>query len=163
MLTHGNMVANLQQASSWISPFTKQAEEVVITALPLYPIFSLTANCLPFMKWAGCNVLITNPRDLAGFVRELGKVRFTIITGVNTLFNALLNAPGFDRLDFSALKFSLGGGMAVQRAVAEKWKKVTGVTLVEAYGLTETSPAACINPMDLKAYNGAIGLSLIHI
>ncbi|MBL8258972.1 MAG: AMP-binding protein [Candidatus Competibacteraceae bacterium] len=160
MLTHGNMVANLQQASAWIGPFTKQAEEVVITALPLYHIFSLTANCLTFMKAGGCNVLITNPRDLAGFVRELGKVRFTIITGVNTLFNALLNAPGFDRLDFSALKFSLGGGMAVQRAVAENWRKTTGAALIEAYGLTETSPAVCINPLDLKDYNGSIGLPI---
>ncbi len=160
MLTHGNMVANLQQASAWLSPFSKPAEETVITALPLYHIFSLTANCLTFMKVGGHNVLITNPRDMAGFVKELSKIRFTIITGVNTLFNALLHAPGFDRLDFGSLKISLGGGMAVQRAVAEGWRKVTGVPLIEAYGLTETSPAACINPLTLTDYNGSIGLPL---
>lgn len=160
MLTHGNMVANLQQASAWISPFTKQAEETIITALPLYHIFSLTANCLTFMKVGGHNVLVTDPRDLKGLVQELGKLRFTIITGVNTLFNALLNAPGFEQLDFSTLKFSLGGGMAVQRVVAEHWKRVTGAPLIEAYGLTETSPAVCINPLDLSDYNGSIGLPI---
>ncbi|MBL8251205.1 MAG: long-chain-fatty-acid--CoA ligase [Candidatus Competibacter sp.] len=160
MLTHGNMVANLQQTSAWIRPFTKLGEEIIITALPLYHIFSLTANCLTFMKTGGHNILITNPRDLPGFVKDLSKLRFTIITGVNTLFNALLNAPGFDRLDFSAFKFSLGGGMAVQRAVAERWQKVTGAPLIEAYGLTETAPAACINPLDLKDYNGSIGLPI---
>ena len=110
------------------------------------------------MKLGGLNHLITNPRDMPGFVKELKATRFTAITGVNTLFNGLLNTPGFDEVDFSNLKMTLGGGMAVQRAVAEKWKKVTGVTLVEAYGLTETSPAACINPMNLHDYNGAIGL-----
>ncbi len=160
MLTHGNMVANLQQASAWLKPFSKPAEETIITALPLYHIFSLTANCLTFMKVGGHNILITNPRDMPGFVKELGKVKFTVITGVNTLFNALLHTPGFDRLDFSALKISLGGGMAVQRAVAERWKQVTGTPLIEAYGLTETSPAACINPLTLTEYNGSIGLPL---
>jgi len=160
MLTHGNLVANLQQASAWLAPFSKPAEETIITALPLYHIFSLTANCLTFMKVGGHNILITNPRDLPGFVKELGKTRFTIITGVNTLFNALLHTPGFDRLDFGALKISLGGGMAVQRAVAEQWKRVTGTPLIEAYGLTETSPAACINPLTLVDYNGSIGLPL---
>ncbi|HHW76326.1 MAG TPA: long-chain-fatty-acid--CoA ligase [Xanthomonadaceae bacterium] len=160
MLTHGNMVANLQQASAWLSPFSRPAEETVITALPLYHIFSLTANCLTFMKVGGHNILITNPRDLPGFVKELGKVRFTIMTGVNTLFNALLHTPGFDRLDFGALKISLGGGMAVQRAVAENWRRVTGTPLIEAYGLTETAPAACINPLTLIDYNGSIGLPI---
>lgn len=160
MLTHGNLVANLQQASAWLSPFSKPAEDTIITALPLYHIFSLTANCLTFMKVGGHNVLITNPRDMPGFVKELGKIRFTVITGVNTLFNALLHAPGFDRLDFGSLKISLGGGMAVQRAVAESWKRVTGTPLIEAYGLTETSPAACINPLTLIDYNGSIGLPL---
>ncbi|HET7656227.1 MAG TPA: AMP-binding protein, partial [Luteimonas sp.] len=135
-------------------------EEIIITALPLYHIFSLTANGLVFMRLGGLNWLITNPRDMPGFVKELGKVRFTAITGVNTLFNGLLNTPGFDQLDFSSLRLTLGGGMAVQRAVAERWKKTTGCTLVEAYGLTETSPAACINPMDLKDYNGSIGLPI---
>ncbi|MBL8247757.1 MAG: long-chain-fatty-acid--CoA ligase [Candidatus Competibacter sp.] len=160
MLTHGNMVANLQQASAWLSPFSRPAEDTIITALPLYHIFSLTANCLTFMKVGGHNILITNPRDMPGFVKELGKIRFTIITGVNTLFNGLLHTPGFDRLDFSALKISLGGGMAVQRAVAERWKNVTGTPLIEAYGLTETSPAACINPLTINEYNGSIGLPI---
>ncbi|HMR02405.1 MAG TPA: AMP-binding protein, partial [Candidatus Competibacter phosphatis] len=160
MLTHGNLVANLQQASAWLSPVSRLAEETVITALPLYHIFSLTANCLTFMKVGGHNILITNPRDMPGFVKELAKVRFTVITGVNTLFNGLLHAPGFERLDFSALKISLGGGMAVQRAVAENWKRVTGMLLIEAYGLTETSPAACINPLTLQEYNGSIGLPI---
>ena len=160
MLTHGNMVANLQQASAWLSPFSKPAEETIITALPLYHIFSLTANCLTFMKVGGHNILITNPRDMPGFVKELGKVKFTVITGVNTLFNGLLHTPGFEKLDFSAFKIALGGGMAVQRAVAEQWQRVTGVPLIEAYGLTETSPAACINPLTLTEYNGNIGLPI---
>ncbi len=158
MLTHRNMVANMQQASAWIGRNVKAEGELIVTALPLYHIFALTANCLVFMKFGATNLLITNPRDMPGFVKELQGTRFTAITGVNTLFNGLLNTPGFDQVDFSALHLTLGGGMAVQRAVAEKWKKVTGVTLVEAYGLTETSPAACINPMDLADYNGAIGL-----
>ncbi|MFZ1830673.1 MAG: long-chain-fatty-acid--CoA ligase [Candidatus Competibacteraceae bacterium] len=160
MLTHGNLVANLQQASAWLKPFSKPAEETIITALPLYHIFSLTANCLTFMKVGAHNILITNPRDMPGFVKELSKIKFTVITGVNTLFNGLLHTPGFDRLDFSAMKISLGGGMAVQRAVAERWKQLTGTPLIEAYGLTETSPAACINPLTLPEYNGSIGLPL---
>jgi long-chain acyl-CoA synthetase len=158
MLSHRNLVANMQQAGSWIGGNLKQGEEIIITALPLYHIFSLTANCLVFMKTGGLNYLITNPRDMPGFVRELKTSGFTCITGVNTLFNGLLHTPGFDQLDFSKLHMTLGGGMAVQRAVAERWKQVTGCTLVEAYGLTETSPAACINPLDLKEYNGAIGM-----
>jgi long-chain acyl-CoA synthetase len=158
MLTHRNLVANMQQASAWIGKDVREGEEVIITALPLYHIFALTSNCLVFMKFGGLNVLITNPRDMPGFVKELGKSHFTAITGVNTLFNGLLNTPGFADLDFSSLNLALGGGMAVQRAVAERWKKVTGVTLVEAYGLTETSPACCMNPLDLPDYNGAIGV-----
>jgi len=160
VLTHGNMVANMQQASAWLGGRLSIGEETIVTALPLYHIFALTANCLVFIKLGGRNILITNPRDMAGFVKTLARERFTAITGVNTLFNGLLNTPGFDQVDFSALRMTLGGGMAVQRAVAERWKKVTGVTLVEAYGLTETSPAACINPMDLEEYNGAIGLPI---
>ena len=160
MLTHRNLVANMQQASAWLGTVLQPGQETIITALPLYHIFALTANGLVLMKIGGLNHLITNPRDMPGFVKELQKVRFTAITGVNTLFNGLLNTPGFDQLDFSSLKLTLGGGMAVQRAVAEKWKKVTGVTLVEAYGLTETSPAACINPLDLKDYNASIGLPI---
>ena len=159
MLTHGNMIANMLQASAWIgSDVVKPGEEVIITALPLYHIFSLTANGLVFTRLGGLNWLITNPRDMPGFVKELKKSRFTALTGVNTLFNGLLNTPGFAELDFSRLHMTLGGGMAVQRAVAERWKKTTGCTLAEAYGLTETSPAVCINPIDLKEYNGSIGL-----
>lgn len=160
MLTHGNMVANMQQSSSWLGGQINLGEEVIITALPLYHIFALTANCLVFLKFGGRNVLITNPRDMPGFVKELSKEKFTAITGVNTLFNGLLNTPGFAELDFSPLNLSLGGGMAVQKAVADRWKAVTGNTLVEAYGLTETSPAACMNPMDIADYNGAIGLPI---
>ncbi len=160
MLTHRNLVANMQQAAMWVGTGVKYGEEVIITALPLYHIFALTANGLVFMKFGGLNYMITNPRDMKGFVKELKSVPFTAITGVNTLFNGLLNTPGFDEIDFSRLHLTLGGGMAVQRSVAERWKQVTGVTLVEAYGLTETSPAACINPMDLKDYNGSIGLPI---
>lgn len=160
MLTHRNLVANMQQAHTWVASDGKlqEGQETVVTALPLYHIFALTANCLVFMKLGGCNHLISNPRDMPGFVKELKGIRFSAITGVNTLFNGLLNTPGFEQLDFSSLKMTLGGGMAVQRSVAERWKKVTGCTLVEAYGLTETSPAACINPPDLPEYNGSIGL-----
>ena len=160
MLTHGNLVANMQQASLWIGVNAKPGEEIIITALPLYHIFALTANGLVFMKFGGLNYLITDPRDMPAFVKEISNLKFTAITGVNTLFNGLLNTPGFDKVDFSKLHLSLGGGMAVQRAVAERWKQVTGVTLSEAYGLTETSPAACINPLDLPAYNGSIGLPI---
>ena len=160
MLMHRNLVANMQQAAAWIGKDVRYGEEIIVTALPLYHIFALTANGLVFMKFGGLNYLITNPRDMPGFVKELKKVPFTAITGVNTLFNGLLNTPGFDKVDFSHLHLTLGGGMAVQRAVAERWKKATGVTLVEAYGLTETSPAACINPMDLAEYNGSIGLPI---
>ena len=160
VLTHRNIIANLQQAHAWISPNVTEGREIIITALPLYHIFSLTANCLTFLKIGASNVLIPNPRDIAGFIKELSKHRFTVITGVNTLFNALLNHPEFAKLDFSSLRVALGGGMAVQQAVAEKWKKVTGVQLVEAYGLTETSPAVTINPLDLKAFNHSIGLPI---
>ena len=160
MLTHRNMVANMQQASAWIDALATPGKEVIVTALPLYHIFALTANGLVFMKYGAKNILITNPRDMPGFVKELRREPFTAITGVNTLFNGLLNTAGFDEVDFSHLRLTLGGGMAVQRSVAERWKKTTGVTLVEAYGLTETAPAACINPMDLKDYNGSIGLPI---
>ena len=160
MLTHRNLVANMQQAAAWIGTNIKYGEEIIITALPLYHIFALTANGLVFMKFGGLNHLITNPRDMEGFVKELKKVPFTAITGVNTLFNGLLNTPGFDEIDFSRLHLTLGGGMAVQRSVAEAWKLATGTTLIEAYGLTETSPAACINPMDLAEFNGSIGLPI---
>ena len=148
MLTHGNMVANVEQSKAWISSVFGDDSEGIITALPLYHIFALTANCLTFMCIGGVNHLITNPRDLPAFVRELSRLRFSALPGVNTLFNGLLNTPGFDAIDFSGLKLSLGGGMSVQRAVAERWQEVTGCPLLEAYGLTEASPAVCINPLD---------------
>ncbi|MGH8454217.1 MAG: AMP-binding protein, partial [Nevskiales bacterium] len=159
-LLHGNIVANLQQSSGWVGTLTEDGKEIVITALPLYHIFALTANCLVFMKIGAHNVLITNPRDMPGFVRELSKYRFTAFTGVNTLFVGLLNTPEFHALDFSALKLTLGGGAAVQKAVAQQWKQVTGKPLAEAYGLTETSPGASMNPLDLPDHNGSIGLPL---
>jgi long-chain acyl-CoA synthetase len=160
ILTHGNICANLLQAKSWISTLVEPGQEILITPLPLYHIFSLTANCFCFSTLGALNVLITNPRDMPGFIKELKKWKFTAITGVNTLYNGLLNQPDFKTVDFSTLKVALGGGMAVQRAVAEKWKEVTKTPLIEAYGLTETSPAACINPMNLKDYNGFIGLPI---
>ena len=160
MLLHRNIIANLLQAGAWVKPFLGDQRHVVITPLPLYHIFSLTANCLTFMTLGAENVLITNPRDIPGLVKEMGKHCFTAFTGVNTLFNALLNNPEFHKLDFSTLQMTLGGGMAVQKAVADRWEKVTGKPLIEAYGLTETSPAATINPLDLPEYNGAIGLPI---
>ena len=161
MLTHGNMIANMLQALAWIDTADLEpGKETIVTALPLYHIFALTANCLVFMKLGATNLLITNPRDLPAFVKDLKKQPFTAITGVNTLFNALLNTDGFREIDFSPLKIVLGGGMAVQKAVADEWKKVTGIPLIEAYGLTETSPAVCINPLDLQDYNAAIGLPI---
>jgi len=158
MLVHRNLIANMQQVAAWYGTTVKLGEEVMITALPLYHIFALTCNCLVFMKFGGLNVLVTNPRDAAGFVRLLGSMRFTAITGVNTLFNGLLNTPGFDKLDFSSMRMSMAGGMAVQRAVAERWKKLTGVTLLEGFGMTESSPVATINPVNLAEYTGSIGL-----
>jgi len=159
MLTHRNIVANLLQSRAWLSQMD-DSREIIITALPLYHIFALTANCLTFIYLGGSNILISDPRDMPGFVKELGRHPFTALTGVNTLFNGLLNTEGFADLDFSSLKMTLGGGMAVQKAVADKWKQLTGVTLLEAYGLTETSPAACINPINLEDYNGFIGLPI---
>jgi long-chain acyl-CoA synthetase len=160
MLLHRNIIANLLQAGAWVKPFLGNKRHVVITPLPLYHIFSLTANCLIFMTLGAENVLITNPRDIPGLVKEMSKHSFTAITGVNTLFNALLNSADFQKLDFSTLQMTLGGGMAVQKAVADRWEKVTSKPLIEAYGLTETSPAATINPLDLPEYNGAIGLPI---
>ena len=160
ILTHGNIVANVMQAKMWIGGTFDEGKEIAITPLPLYHIFSLTANCLFMMMIGGLNVLITNPRDMPAFIDELKKWEFTFFTGVNTLFGGLLNQPNFSEVNFSSLKISLGGGMAVTHTVAEKWKAVTGHVLLEAYGLTETSPAACINPVDLKDYNGCIGLPI---
>ena len=162
VLTHRNMVANLMQARAWINPAIKAltTEGGIITALPLYHIFSLTANCLTFMSIGVNNILITNPRDIPGFIKELKRQPFTAITGVNTLFNALLNNENFKKIDFSNLVLALGGGMAVQKVVADKWQKATGKPLLEAYGLTEASPAVTINPLSLHGFNGAIGLPL---
>jgi len=160
MLTHRNILANLQQAHAWLRPVLEEGHEIVITALPLYHIFALTANCMVFLKIGATNVLVTNPRDLPGFVKELARHRFTVITGVNTLFNALLNNSEFLKLDFTPLRVSLAGGMAVQKEVAEKWKRVTRKTMIEAYGLTETSPGVAINPLDIAEYNGSVGLPM---
>ncbi|URL59560.1 AMP-binding protein [Luteibacter flocculans] len=157
MLTHRNMVANMLQTRPWVAGHATLGEESIITALPLYHIFSLTVNCLIFASLGGLNHLITNPRDMRGFVKELRKTKFTAITGVNTLFNGLLNTPGFDQVDFSHLHLSMAGGMALQRSVAERWKKVTGHPIIEGYGLTETSPVAFANRVDITDYTGAIG------
>jgi len=158
MLTHRNMIANLEQAAGCLDPLLSRGQELIVTALPLYHIFALTANFLMFMKYGSTNLLITNPRDMPNFVKELGKYPFTALTGVNTLFNGLLNTPGFAQLDFSRLKLALGGGMAVQRPVAERWQKVTHTRLVEGYGLTECAPLVTVSPYNLPAYNGSIGL-----
>ncbi len=160
MLTHGNIAANVMQAHAWIKPVIREGEELILTALPLYHIFALTANCLIFLMIGARNLLIANPRDIPGFVKEWGKYPVSVVTGVNTLFNALLNNPDFAKLDFSTLRVTLGGGMAVQGPVADRWLKVTGIPLLQAYGLTETSPAATINPLDMKEFNGAIGLPI---
>jgi long-chain acyl-CoA synthetase len=157
MLTHRNMIANLEQAAGCLDPLLTKGKEFIVTALPLYHIFALTANFLMFMKYGGTNLLITNPRDMPNFVKELANFPFTALTGVNTLFNGLLNTPGFAQLDFSKLKLALGGGMAVQRPVAERWKKVTNTRLVEGYGLTECAPLVTVSPYNLPAYNGSIG------
>ncbi|MGB6105415.1 MAG: AMP-binding protein [Pusillimonas sp.] len=158
MLTHGNMVANVCQAEAWVNPYLHGSRELIVTALPLYHIFALTANCLTFIKLGASNLLIVNPRDIPAFIKSLSQHRFTAITGVNTLFNALLNHPDFAKLDFSSLQLALGGGMAVQEVIAQRWLKVTGKPIAQAYGLTETSPAVTINPLDKTDFNGSIGL-----
>ncbi|HQU80994.1 MAG TPA: long-chain-fatty-acid--CoA ligase [Azonexus sp.] len=160
MLTHANISSNVMQAYSWIKPVVNEGEEFIITALPLYHIFALTANCLTFLMIGARNLLIANPRDIPGFVKEWAKYPITVVTGVNTLFNALLNNPEFAALDFSTMKVTLGGGMAVQGPVADRWRKVTGTPLLQAYGLTETSPAATINPLHMTEFNGSIGLPI---
>lgn len=158
VLTHRNIIANMEQIRAWMMPFLVERKEVLITPLPLYHIFSLTVNCLTFVTMGSKNVLITNPRDIPGFVKELSKHRFTVITGVNTLFNALMNNDDFRKLNFKSLKFTVGGAMAIQKAVAERWKEVTGTSLLEGYGLTETSPVASVNPMQGNDRIGTIGV-----
>ncbi|MGJ8692173.1 MAG: long-chain-fatty-acid--CoA ligase FadD [Thalassotalea sp.] len=158
MLTHRNMVANLLQAKGMLRNILNEGEELVVTALPLYHIFALTANCLMFMTIGGTNLLITNPRDMPNFVKELSKYPFTAVTGVNTLFNGLLNTIGFSNLDFKNLKLSLGGGMAVQKAVADEWEKVTDTRLLEGYGLTECAPLVSMSAYNQQGFNGTIGV-----
>src|SRR5690606_3612990 len=158
VLSHGNMLANLCQAHAWVRGLVREGEECIVTALPLYHVFALTANCLTFLKLGANNLLIADPRDLPAFVKALRKTPFSAITGVNTLFCALLNRPDFARLDFSRLRLTLGGGMAVQRAVAQRWREVTGVPLAQAYGLTETAPAVTLTPLDVDTFTGSIGL-----
>jgi long-chain acyl-CoA synthetase len=160
VLTHGNVVANMEQMRPWMSGKLKEGEELVITPLPLYHIFALTVNCLLFLRMGGRNVLITNPRDMPAFVKELKAHRFTVLTGVNTLFNGLLNNEEFRGLDFSSLKVTVGGAMAVQKAVAERWHQVTGGVLIEGYGLTEASPVVSCNPITGGEQIGTIGLPL---
>lgn len=159
-LTHGNICANVTQVEGWIGSLFEEGKETIITALPLYHIFALTANCVFFFKYGTTNVLVTNPRDMKAFCKDLVKNPFSIITGVNTLFNGLLNQESFRNIDFSPLKLALGGGMAVQDVVADRWEKVTKSPLLEAYGLSETSPAATINPVDGSHKRGSIGLPM---
>ncbi|MBA5235255.1 MULTISPECIES: long-chain-fatty-acid--CoA ligase FadD [Pectobacterium] len=158
MLTHRNMLANLEQCKGAYGAILQEGNELVITALPLYHIFALTVNGLLFLELGGKNLLITNPRDIPAVVKELKQYPFTAITGVNTLFNALLNNKEFHELDFSTLRLAVGGGASVQQAVAERWEKLTGKHLLEGYGLTESSPLVAVNPYDLKHYSGSIGL-----
>ncbi len=158
MLTHRNMVANVMQAKGAYGPILTPGRELIVTALPLYHVFALTVNCLLLLEMGGQNLLITNPRDIPTFVKELQRYPFTVLSGVNTLFNALLNNEDFQKLDFSHLRLSVGGGMAIQRAVAEKWQALTNNYLLEGYGLTECSPLVSAYPYDLTEYNGSIGL-----
>jgi len=164
-LTHRNLVANVLQLEAWVQPALDDTSRgpvpeqlVYICALPLYHVFALTVNCLGGLRLGALNVLIANPRDIPGFAKELAKYRFNVLPGVNTLFNTFAESPDFQRLDFSSLRIANGGGMAVQQAVAEKWIKLTGVPIVEGYGLSETSPVATSNPVTSKEYNGTIGL-----
>ncbi|GAL85707.1 long-chain-fatty-acid--CoA ligase [Sporocytophaga myxococcoides] len=160
MLTHRNIVANMLQSYEWFKPVLKEREEIVITPLPLYHIFALTANLLVMMKYGAKNILITNPKDMKAFIKELKMYPFSLMTGVNTLFNGLLNQEAFKTIDFSHLKMTVGGGMAVQKPVAQKWEEVTKTKLAEGYGLTETSPVACVNPVDGRMRLGSIGLPI---
>jgi long-chain acyl-CoA synthetase len=158
MLTHRNIVANMEQAAAWMGPWLKQGEEVILTPLPLYHIFSLTVNCLLFMRFGGENVLVTNPRDFPAFIKLLKGQRFTVMTAVSTLLNALMNQPDFRTIDFSAVKLTVAGAMALQRPVADRWRQLTKTKVIEGYGLTEASPVVCCNPLDGKDRVGTIGM-----
>lgn len=160
MLSHRNMLANMMQIEAWFDHYLHVKQEIIITAIPFYHIFALVANGFLAIRYGANNVLITNPRDIKGFIHTLRKYRFSIITGVNTLFNALLSKKIFNKLNFSTLKITLGGGMAVLKDTAERWREVTGKPIIEAYGLTEASPAVCINPPNNRDYNGSIGLPI---
>jgi len=163
MLTHGNLVANVEQTSAWIGMKFKEGEEVIVTPLPLYHIFALTANLLTFVRWGANNVLIANPRDVPAFIKTLRTTRFTAITGVTTLYRLLLDTPAFEQVkqaNGDALKVAVAGGMALHPAVAERWQALMGVPLIEGYGLTEAAPIVCANPMNITGFTGAIGLPL---
>ncbi|GMG86695.1 AMP-binding protein [Biformimicrobium ophioploci] len=160
VLSQRNIIANMLQARAMIEPIMEEGKEMMVTALPLYHIYALTCNCLAFISSGGSNLLIANPRDLEGFVKTLSKYRFSFFTGVNTLFNGLMNTPGFDQLDFSGLKVTMAGGMATQRAVAEKWQQKTGCAVLEGFGLTECSPCVSVSPYTQEHFSGAIGVPL---
>jgi long-chain acyl-CoA synthetase len=159
MLLHRNILANMEQVSAWFSPTRDEANpHIMVAPLPFYHIYALTCNCLFMLRDGGCNLLITNPRDIPNFIKELKSNRFTAMAGLNTLYNALMNHPDFSSIDFSQLRLASAGGMAMQKAVAERWQKLTGVPILEGYGLTETSPVATTNPVDIKEFSGTIGL-----
>lgn len=160
MLTHGNICANILQAKEWIGSTISTDGEIAVSALPLYHIFALTVNTMIFMDMGATNLLITNPRDLPALIKDIDKHKISVFIGVNTLFNALINQEAFQRLDFSRWKLALGGGMAVQKAVADKWQSITGIPIIEAYGLTEASPGLIINPLNITGFTGCIGLPI---
>ena len=160
ILSHGNILANALQFEAWVSPLFVKGQEIAITALPLYHIFALGANCFALIKYGVASVLIANPKDIPSLVKEMSKYPFSFFSGVSTLFASLLNDEQFTKLDFRHLKVTLGGGMAVQRVVAGRWKNVTGHVIIEAYGLTECSPAVTVNPLNLPNFAGTIGLPL---
>ena len=163
ILSHGNLLANVEQISAWIDGTLHHGEEVVITPLPLYHIFALTANLLIFVEWGCNNVLIADPRNVPALLRTLKRTRFTVISGVDTLYKRMLDMPGLERVkkaNGDNLKLAVAGGMAVQRTIAERWQRVMGIPLIEGYGLTEASPIVCANRFDLEAFSGSMGLPL---
>ncbi|MBL8259096.1 MAG: AMP-binding protein [Candidatus Competibacteraceae bacterium] len=160
MLTHRNLVANMEQCAAYLGPLVRGGEDIAITALPLYHLFSLTVNCLCWVRYGGLNVLIANPRDVPAFVAELRRWKFAALIGVNSLYGALVNNDKFRKLNFGTLKLAVGGGAPIQQAVAERWRAVTGTPILEGYGLTEASPLVCLNPVDIEEFNGSVGLPL---